>query len=189
MSNANRNSQNKLEEYKMLREEILYFMNKDTTLFTCLFSSVTAVLFFALEWEILEGCLLAFLIIIPIGSKLAYHQKEMAKISEYMIHYLEKDIDIKWESFLSELTIHQDRPRTVRYLKFSECLMMSLASVLTYIYLAWKSRIWIEHICLFVIETIILVALFIWVIYISRKIYGIKDYKNEYKNVMNNIQL
>lgn len=93
-----------LEEYKMLRSEILYFMNKDTTLLTCLFSGVTAVLFFALKEKIYECCVLAYLVILPICSKFAYHQKQMAKISAYMVLHLEKRLEIKWETNLLRLS-------------------------------------------------------------------------------------
>lgn len=189
MENASRDYNHQLEEYKLLREEILFFMSKDTTLFTCLFTSVTAVLFFALEWKIPEGCILAFLIIIPIGSKFAYHQKEMAKISAYMMHYLEVDIDIKWETFVSKLSSHRNRPKTAKYLKFSECLMMAVASVLSYIYLAWHGKIWEKYGCVFKFEIIILIVLFVWTLFISKKIYSIKDYRNSYEKVMEDIQL
>ena len=124
-----------LEEYKMLRTEILFFMKKDTTLLTCLFSGVTAVLFFALEIEMPEGCFLAYLIIIPICSKLAYHQKQMAKISTYISFFLEKELDIKWETYILELSKAKDRPRQGKLLKFSECAMMAIATLMSYIYL------------------------------------------------------
>lgn len=189
MAKERRNINYQLEEYKMLREEILFFMNKDTTLLTCLFASVTAILFFALEWKIPEGCILTFLIIIPIGSKLAYHQREMAKISAYMEHYLEVDIDIKWETFVSKLSSFQKRPKTAKYLKFSECLMMAIVSFLSYIYMAWHNKIWEECGCIFKIEIIILIALFTWTFLISKKIYNIKEYRMRYKQIMKDIQL
>lgn len=185
----NDNSGAKLEEYKMLREELKHFMDKDTTLFTCLFASVTAVLLFALEWKVPEGCLLAFIVIIPIGSKLAYHQNEMAKISEYMQCFLEKDVGIQWETFLSELSIHPNRPRTAKYTKFSECLMMAVASVSTYMYLVWKEKMWKEQKTMFVLEVFILLFLFVWTVLISRNIYRIKEYKQGYKNVMSSMYL
>lgn len=182
------NIKSKLEEYKMLRSEILYFMNKDTTLFTCLFTSVTAVLFFSVEWGIKEGSLLVFLIIVPIGSKFAYHQKEMAKISEYMKHYLEEDIGFHWETFLNELSIHQQKPKTAKYLKFSECLMMAVGAVFTFVYIAFEKGFEQDNALLIGIEFIILIGLFVWTACISRKIYKINDYKAEYKRVMDKMQ-
>lgn len=183
------NIQCKLEEYKMLRSEMLYFMNKDTTLFTSLFTSVTAVLFFAVEWEIPEGCLLVFLIIVPIGSKFAYHQKEMAKISEYMQHYLEPDIGIKWETFLAKLSIHKQKPKTAKYLKFSECLMMAGGAVLSFFYIIVEKGIKGENILVIRIETVILIGLFIWTVCISRKIYMINEYKADYEQIMDKIDI
>lgn len=189
MSNTNKDPKHLLEEYRILREEIIFFMNKDTTLFSCLFTSVTAVLFFALQWKIPEGCILTFLIIIPIGSKFAYHQKEMAKISAYMKYYLEKNISIKWETFISELSTCPNRPKTAKYLKFSECIMMAIASILVYAYLVWQDEIWKNHEYIFKIESVILIILFIWTIFISKNIYSIKDYRNSYEKLIKNIQL
>lgn len=180
---------NKLEEYKMLRSEILYYMNKDTMLFTCLFTSVTAILFFSFEWKIQEGCLLSFLVIIPIGSKFAYHQKQMAKISEYMQHYLEPDIGIMWETFLTKLSDHSDKPKTARYMKFSECLMMAIGAVISFFYLVLKKGIEWKNNWNLVMEIVVLAVLFMWTVYISKKIYMIKDYKILYKRVMNNIHI
>ena len=179
----------KIEEYKLLREEIKYFMEKDTTLFTCLFSSVTAVLFFAIEWNLPESVLLAFLIIIPISGKLAYHQKEMAKISAYMQKYLEPSTGIQWERFLVQLSEKPDRPRTARYLKFSESMLMSIASFVVYVYLAYKNNLPCDNSRLFWTEMIILLALFIWSILISKEIYKIKQYKTDYLTIMGNIRL
>ena len=181
--------QSKLEEYKMLRSEILYFMNKDTTLFTCLFTSVTAVLFFSVEWKIPEGCLLVFLIIVPIGGKFAYHQKEMAKISGYMKHYLEPYIGFQWETFLGELSIHQQKPKTAKYLKFSECLMMAVGALLCFAYIVLEKGIGQKKSLLIGIEFVILLGLFIWTMFISKKIYMIKDYKAEYERVMDSIKM
>ena len=189
MSDTNEKWQCQLEEYRLLREEILYLMNKDDNLLTCLFTVVTAILFFALEWEIPEGCILSFLVIIPIGSKLAYHQKQIAKISTYMRYYLESDINIKWETFIIKLSKYQERPKTARYLKFSECLMMAIASIISYVYLIWHSDLGKEYIYVLILETGILIGLFVWTLYITKDIYSIKDYKNKYEKVMKDIQI
>lgn len=189
MENINRDHSYQLEEYKLLREEILFFMQKDTALFSSLLTSVTAILFFALEWKIPEGCILTFLIIIPIGSKFVYHQKEMAKISAYIAHFLEINIDIKWETFVSKISVCQNRPKKIINLKFSECLMMAVASVLSYIYLIYKGKIWEKHKCIFEVEVIILIVLFIWTLLISKEIYKIKDYRKNYAEIMKDIQL
>lgn len=183
MSKEDNNSY--LEEYKMLREEVLHFMNKDTTLLTCLFSSVTAILFFAVEWKVEEGCILCFLVIIPIASKLAYHQKQMAKISAYLQIYLEPKLNMKWESFLFVLGNHGNRPKTARYLKFSECILMGIASVLVFLYLTVYKITYKNELMLFIMELALLLFLFIWTILISKKIYSIKKYRREYVKIFN----
>ena len=189
MNNIVKDTMQLTNEYKLLRNEILYYMNKDTTLLTCLFSCVTAVLFFSFERNISEGCLLSFLIIIPICSKLAYHQKQMAKISVYMQHFLEPYLDIKWESFVRELSIHDSRPKYGRYLKFSECPIMAVASVLSYIYLAIENKLWENYQYIFALEIIVLTVLFIQVLITSAKIYKMKDYRTEYETKINTINI
>lgn len=189
MSNTNQNKTFRLEEYKLLREEILFYMNKDTALLTCLFTAVTAILFFAFDSGIPEGCLLCFLIIIPIGSKFSYHQKQMAKISAYMNYYLEPYIEIKWETFISKVSSCKNRPKTSRWLKFSECLMMSIASVFSYIYLAYDKQLWEQNIYVFVIEIVIIISLFVWTLFIIKNIYSIKHYRDSFEKIIDDIQL
>lgn len=173
-----------VEEYKILRSEILYFMNKDTSLLTCLFSGVTAVLFFALKENIVEGCLLSYLIIIPICSKLAYHQKEMAKIATYISLFLENELDIKWETRIKKLSEKEGRPKTGKILKFSECSMMACATVLVYGYLVIKNQMWEKYIVTFWIELFLVIILTVVVLYISRRIYKIKEYRCAYEEQM-----
>lgn len=178
-----------LEEYKLLRSELLYFMNKDTTLLTCLFSGVTSILFFAMKTKLLEGCLLAYLIIIPVCGKLAYHQKQMAKISVYISFFLEKKLEIKWETYVRNLSKQKDRPRQGKYLKFSECNMMSIASVLSYTYLVIQKDMLHECKIVFIVETIIILILFIFVIVVSRNIYNMKSFREEYEQKLRNMHL
>lgn len=178
-----------LEEYKMLKSELLYFMNKDSTLFTCLFSVVTAILFFSLEREMPEGCLLAYLVIIPVCSKQAYHQKQMAKMATYMSLVLEKQLELKWETYVKELSKQKDRSKQGRFLKFSECSMMAVAATISYLYLAVKNHFWIKNQRLFEMETALILVLFVIVIVTSRKIYCIKDYRKNYESKIENINL
>lgn len=183
------NTDHRLKEYEILRAEILFFMNKDTSLFVCLFTSVISILFFSIEWEIPEGCILTFLIIIPIGSKFAYHQKEMAKISAYIKKYLETEIDIKWETFVTEIASCSTRPRTSKYMKFSECTMMAVASILAYAFLAWNGSMWEKHKYIFGFEIIVLLILFMWTMLISKDIYSMKKHRSDYEKIMNNIEI
>lgn len=185
-----------MEEYKMLRDEIMYFMNKDTTLFTYLFTGVTAVLFFAIKEGIPECCLLAFLIIIPICSKFVYHQKQMAKISAYMVQHLEKNLDIKWETNLEQLTElknnmerdHENESniqnknsfKIVKIGKFLECPMMACATVASYVYLVNMKCQEIEKNTVFWIITVSIIILFFLTLIICSSIYKIKDFRKEY---------
>lgn len=182
-----------MEEYKLLREEQMYFMNKDTTLSICLFSEVSAALFLSVQHKVPEGCLLAFLIILPICVKLAYHQKQSAKIAAYLSEYLEKRLEIQWETSVQRLSKVKIRERTGRFLKFSECPVMASAALATYTCLSVEHRLWEGRQFLFVVETILAFVLFIAVLAYSRNIYRMKEYREKYteawrlaKNVQDN---
>ncbi len=178
-----------LEEYKMLRTEIMYYMNKDTTLLTCLFSCVTAILFFSLEYKVPEGCFLTYLVIIPICGKMAYHKRQMAKISAYLSVYLEETLDIKWERCVAELSKHNSRPRVGRFLKFSECFMMAVATVLCYGYLILKRdpNEWDELLIRF--EAVLMAVLFLAVVYLTAKNYKTADYREMFQQNMRGMGL
>lgn len=193
----NRDAQ-RLEEYKMLRSELTYFMNKDTTLLTCLFSTITAVLFFSVQWKVQEGCLLAFLIIIPICNKFAYHQKQMAKISTYMVCFLEQNLEIKWETRVGKMAglkkEYPDKDQKIRggsILKFTDSLMMACAAFFCYGFILWQQYMActeVRPIWLIGIETIVILVLLVATCVISGKIYGIQEYKGKYSNRWNAIK-
>ncbi|MCI9362545.1 MAG: hypothetical protein HFG65_16810 [Hungatella sp.] len=179
-----------IEEYKMLRSELMYFMNKDTMLLTCLFSAITATLFFSVEKNVQEGCLLAFLIIIPICNKFAYHQKQMAKISTYMVCFLEKELDIKWETRVEKIAqmkknhVIDKKIHSISILKFSDCVMMSLATFLCYVFLLWKQCsicFSFRPVYIIWVETVLILILLIVTLNIAGKIYQIQKYREKYK--------
>lgn len=178
-----------MEEYKMLKTEMLHYMDKDTTLVTCLFSGVSAILFFALQRRMPEVCLLAYLVIIPVCAKLAYHQKQMAKISVYLSRHLEKELEVKWETYVSGLSQKKDRLQYGKILKFSECSMMAAAAMLAYGYLVIQKRTYEKAAVVFMMESILMTLLFIIVIAISGKIYKMKDYRRQYEELAKTINL
>lgn len=178
-----------IEEYKMLRSELMYFMNKDTMLLTCLFSAITATLFFSVEKNMQEGCLLAFLIIIPICNKFAYHQKQMAKISTYMVCFLEKVLEIKWETRIEKVAQMKrnnntdEKIRSISILKFSDCVMMSLATFLCYVFLLWRQHsLCFNYRPVYLIwgETVTILILLIVALSMASKIYQIQKYREKY---------
>lgn len=179
-----------MEEYKMLQSELMYFMNKDMSLLTCLYSTVTATLFFSLQWKMPEGCLLAFLIIIPICNKFAYHQKQMAKISAYMSYFLETELDIKWETRVGRIKeLKNENPKQKQKirggssLKFTDSLMMALGAFFCYFFIFWrqlrKNRDFRPK-SMLVAETICVISFLIIVCFMSKKTYQIQEYRENY---------
>lgn len=179
-----------MEEYKMLRSELMYFMNKDMSLLTCLYSAVTATLFFSLQWKMPEGCLLAFLIIIPICNKFIYHQKQMAKISAYMSCFLETELDIKWETRVGRIKglrngnpKQQQKIRGGSSLKFTDSLMMALGAIFCYFFILWqqlRKNGGFRPKSMLVAETICVIIFLIIVCFMSRKTYQIQKYREKY---------
>lgn len=189
------------EEYKLLRSEIMYFMNKDTALLTALFSGVTAVLFFALKEKMPEGCLLSFLIIIPICSKFAYHRKQIAKISSYMVNHLETELSIHWETDIKMLKkvesmntrekSHASDKKILRIIKFwrsSECPLMACASIFSYIYLIWIQGPCLKVNIIFITVSILMMILFVITIRMSNSISKMNTYWEYYDNLWKSIE-
>lgn len=90
---------NLLKEYEDIRGEIKQKMELHNSLITFMITTVVAVLAFALERDNPALYLLPFAIIIPISMRVTYYRTSMAKLSAYVIVYLEDKLDdINWET-------------------------------------------------------------------------------------------
>lgn len=87
-----------MSEYQMLREETMDKMNKQDQLTQFAYTTAAAIWSLALtvknEWILL----IALLITIPISLRIVKLRMDCAFLAAYMSVYLEKHIDIKWES-------------------------------------------------------------------------------------------
>lgn len=93
---------NKIKEYEILRGEIEQKIELHNTLTTFTITTVVAILSFVLLQEPPYSAflfLMPFCVLIPMSMRIAYYRAAMAKISAYMIVYLEEDIPgICWET-------------------------------------------------------------------------------------------
>ncbi len=90
----------KIEEYKMLRDEIQNCVERDNSLSTFMVTAVATILTFAISANLQVPFLflISFCIIIPFSSRLAHYKSNVARISAYIIVYLESEMKIKYET-------------------------------------------------------------------------------------------
>lgn len=89
-----------LEEYKMLREEIQNCVERDNSLSTFMVTAVATILTFAISANLQLPFLflISFCIIIPFSARIAHYKGNVARISAYIIVYLETELNIKYET-------------------------------------------------------------------------------------------
>ena len=89
-----------LEEYKMLRDEIQSCIERDNSLATFMVTAVATILTVAISANLQVPFLflISFCIIIPFSARLAHYKSNVARISAYMIVYLEPKMSIKYET-------------------------------------------------------------------------------------------
>lgn len=92
--------ESKLEEYKMLREEIQNCVERDNSLVTFMVTAVSTILTFAItaNLQVPFLFLISFCIIIPFTGRISHYKTNVARISSYLIVFLEPEMDIKYET-------------------------------------------------------------------------------------------
>lgn len=90
----------RLEEYKMLRDEMQNCIERDNSLATFMVTAVATILTFAVSANLQVPFLflISFCIIIPFSARLAHYKGNVARISAYTIVFLEKEMSIKYET-------------------------------------------------------------------------------------------
>lgn len=89
-----------LEEYKMLKDEIQNCVERDNTLSTFMVTAVATILTFAISANLQLPFLflISFCIIIPFSARIAHYKENVARLSAYIIVYLESELSIKYET-------------------------------------------------------------------------------------------
>ena len=92
--------ESKLEEYKMLREEIQNCIERDNSLATFMVTEVSTILTFAISANLQVPFLflISFCIIIPFTGRISHYKTNVARISAYLIVFLEPKMDVKYET-------------------------------------------------------------------------------------------
>ena len=89
-----------LEEYKMLRDEMQNCIERDNTLTTFMVTAVATILTFAISANLQVPFLflISFCIIIPFTARIAHYKGNVARISAYIIVFLETEMNTKYET-------------------------------------------------------------------------------------------
>lgn len=127
-----------IKEYDILRNEINQKIELHNTLLTFTITTTVAVLALALAQKSSILYLIPFCILIPMSMRIAYYRTAMAKLSAYMIVFLEKNIDgIKWETRNARLISVESKKgirglRNFTMLRYYECLILTLVCYALY---------------------------------------------------------
>lgn len=134
-----------LKEYEFLRNEIDQQQSLHNTLVTFTITTVVAVISFAATQSNPIMYLFAYCIIIPMSIRIAYYRKAMAKISAYMIVFLEPKLDgISWETRNLEFSKRfgglSHRKKKLK-LDYYECLVLSIVCYFLFLFSNISGRV------------------------------------------------
>jgi len=150
-----------MEEYKMLREELLNFQNRKQTTIHILYTGVAAILTLGISIEDSQSLifLLPFCVIIPTYTMAIDFTRCIKKIGAYLEVFHEND-ELKWESRLSKFDATPQKLQYSTMFSFYILGFISLGLFLIYFdltrFISALPRIEIRS----VIELIIFVVLF-----------------------------
>lgn len=140
--------QNELKEYDNLREEINQKIELHNKLLTFTITTVIAILTFAISKNNSFLYLMPLGVILPMSMRIAYYRIAMAKLSSYMIVFLEDHIEgLKWETrntiviedSVSISKIIKNR-KPLNILPYYECLVLSFLCYILYLTSYMKGR-------------------------------------------------
>jgi hypothetical protein len=161
-----------IKEYEELRCEIEQKIGIQNSLIMFMITAVIAVLAFAVEGNNSILYLLPFGIIIPTSMRITYYRTAMARISAYIVVYIEKNIKgLNWETRIHKFVYkgHDTFRDNITISQYYEGMILSLMCYLLYFFDFIKGK----TVCLSVIIYSVLPILFvIWEMIITRRIAG-----------------
>ena len=180
MSEKNNVQNNILKEYDELRSEIKQKIELHNSLITFMITTVVAVLAFALDNDNTLLYLLPFAIIIPISMRITYYRSAMAKLSAYIIVYIENEIEgLCWETRNTKL-INEDVNNFYNRFTIShyyEGIILSVVCYVLYFRDYIKDKTINSQTILFLLAPFVLI---IWEGLITKRIVTFDDEKNEW---------
>ena len=103
-----RNGEYMIKEFETLREEIKHKIELGNTIWMFGITTITTLLFVAIELGKRELLLLPYCIIIPIQLRIAYYSSAMLRLSTYIAVFLESEIEeLNWETRINDYFIER----------------------------------------------------------------------------------
>ena len=104
-------TENELEEYILLKEEIQKCVDRDNSLATFMVTAVASILTFAISanLQIPFLFLISFCILIPFTSRISHYKTNVSRISAYIIVFCESELDIAYESRNSRVKLKKTK--------------------------------------------------------------------------------
>lgn len=132
-----------IKEYEQVRNEINEKINLHNTLLTFTVTTSIAILSFALTQDNALFYLMPLGVLIPMSLRIAYYVSAMAKLSAYIIVFLEPDLEgIDWESrnilvienrLKREQLRKRDRIGSFTNPHYYECFILTILSYAMYV--------------------------------------------------------
>ena len=115
------------KEYEILHDEIQQKIALQNNLLIFMITATLTIITIAVESKNSLLYLFPFFIIIPIMNRIAYYRKAIAKISSYMIVFLEPKLDgISWETHNIQFARRYNVGRINKIkLDYYECIVLS----------------------------------------------------------------
>lgn len=129
-----------IEEYKILREEILHISNKRHQTITMLYSGVAAIIAFAVTVNEPLLYLIPFVVIIPTYSMVITQSNDIRKVGAYLrIFHESPDSEFMWETWVSKFNKCCEMKRWQNSFMLPFVLLSVLALALFAVRFDWKN--------------------------------------------------
>lgn len=180
-----------LKEYEMLRQEIDQKMELHNTLLTFTITSTILVLTVAASEKVTILYLFPFCVIIPMSLRIAYYRKAMAKLSAYMIVFLEPTLkDMNWESRNYAFSKQYGGLSSEKHkfqISYFECLVLGCVCYALYLlnYFPFECE---KITFIMVLGAIWPIILLVWIAQITYKMNRVDKDRNEFIEKWNNIK-
>lgn len=179
---------NVIKEYEDIRGEIKQKIELHNSLIMFMITTVVAVLAFAVQGDNSILYLLPFGIIIPTSMRITYYRTAMAKLSAYIIVYIENKIKgLNWETRNNKLinSVHNNIYDNLTISQYYEGMILSLICYLLYFFDYFKGK----EVNLQTIMHVFVPFLFVlWEIVITKRIASFDKERNTWISKWKNLR-
>ncbi len=179
---------NIIKEYEDIRGEIKQKIELHNSLIMFMITTVVAVLAFAVQGDNSILYLLPFGIIIPTSMRITYYRTAMAKLSAYIIVYIENKIKgLNWETRNNKLinSVHNNIYDNLTISQYYEGMILSLICYLLYFFDYVKGK---EVNLQTIMHVFVPFLLVLWEIVITKRIASFDKERNTWISKWKNLR-